>query len=143
MLQGIRRLSLIAMMPLAAAACGSKTETGETGPEGPMIQIHATENQLVPDRIEATPGQVIRIDLVNDGKSPHSLVFDLPGGTQAMGNVLEPGGSGSMKIVAPARPGTYDFYSPVGQDRKLGMKGILVVSATPTTSGKSIAAPKR
>jgi plastocyanin len=124
-------LSLIAVASLAATACASRIETTETGPEGPMVQIHATDDQLTPDHIEAKPGEVINVELTNEGKASHSLVFDLPGGNQSMGNVLEPGGSGSMRVVAPARAGTYDFYSPVGKDREQGLKGTLVVTAVP------------
>jgi plastocyanin len=126
---GFRRIAL-ACLSLAAIHCSGNVETGETGPgeQGrPPIQVRASDTAFTPDRINAAPGETVRIQLVNEGLAPHSIVFDFPGTRAALGNVVEPGGTGEMKFAAPARPGTYEFFSPLQGDRDRGLVGTLVV----------------
>src|SRR4051812_25597393 len=107
---------------MSCASTVTETETGPT-PTEPTIQIHATEFKLTPSHVHARPGQVVHIELINDGKQPHTLQVDLPDGPQKLVREVDPGKKGEMTVTTPATPGRFEFYCPDGDDRQKGMTG--------------------
>jgi uncharacterized cupredoxin-like copper-binding protein len=119
---------LAASAALGLAACSSGG--GETGPEAGLhtVAVIMDDAKITPDRIAAAPGETLRVVATNTGKMQHALVFEIPGNIQSLGHALNPGETAEMKLTVPNRPGAYDFVSPVGEDRKKGITGALVVA---------------
>lgn len=93
------------------------------------IIIHAVEYKLTPSRIRVNPLEPFTIELINDGVTTHSIEFDLPKpeGKKRLKSDVAPGGEGRMKLIAPIKKGSYDFFCPIDNHRALGMEGTLVV----------------
>lgn len=123
----------ICAVQLALAGCGDGG--GHDGPPR-SIDITATDERFDPSQIKAHPGEELTITLHNKGKKEHSIEFDLPGlnANEALGRNVPPGKSANMSLKAPSKTGTYNFFSPVGDDRKRGLEGRLDVESTPTTT---------
>jgi plastocyanin len=91
------------------------------------IEVRTVGMRYEPNRIEVSPGERVRIQLVNDGDSPHNLALELPGGELDFASDLAPGARESMEFTVPEEPGEYTIYCPVGEHREHGMTGVLVV----------------
>jgi plastocyanin len=91
------------------------------------IVVHAKEFSFRPDRITAKPGEQLTIELDNDGVATHAIEFDLPGGDKRLKPDVASGDKGRLKLTAPTKKGSFDFFCPISNHRALGMKGTLVV----------------
>jgi plastocyanin len=119
--------------PTDPAHTTTQPQPGQTG-EGSVvppggtrdIQIRAVGMTFEPNRIEARPGERIRVVLDNPTGMPHAIDFELPGAEVNSGEV--PAGSQqAVEFTAPDQPGEYTFYCPVGNHREQGMTGTLIV----------------
>jgi plastocyanin len=72
--------------------------------------------------LDAKAGKVT-IAFENASSTPHAVEIE-GNGVEAKSNVVT---GGSATVTADLKPGTYDFYCPVGQHRQNGMEGKLVV----------------
>jgi len=122
-------LVLAALAALSVPACSSG-ETGGPGSAGSphTVTLTVDDTKVTPNRIAAAPGETLRVVVTNAGTTPHSLSFEIPGSTLTLGRTLAPGETAQMTVVAPMRPGAYDFLSPIGDDRKKGVSGALIVA---------------
>ena len=126
-------LRLVARVAAAAAGCTFLSACGPAADApggGSTVQIAAHDFRFDPQELTASPGQAMRLELVNKGASPHSIEFHLEGEAEAeLTSQVPAGESGSLTFTAPDRPGKYVYYCPVGNHRSRGMEGTLVVRA--------------
>lgn len=134
MMRAVGTLGLMAVgLVVAGAAAGCQSPNGSAADLGPLgtkpVQITSVNYRYDPIQITALPGQRLLVTLANNGSSPHSIRFDLPGGDAELTEPVEPGDTGRLEVTAPAKAGTYAYYSPLADHRKHGMEGRLVVAA--------------
>jgi plastocyanin len=58
-----------------------------------------------PATISVTPGQRVRVTLVNRGATPHNIEFELPSGEVEFERHLPPGARRTLEFVAPEKAG--------------------------------------
>ncbi|MEX1023767.1 MAG: PQQ-binding-like beta-propeller repeat protein [Planctomycetota bacterium] len=98
-----------------------------SAPNARRIRVVAKDHEFEPATINVRPGEAVRIELVNQGETKHSIDFELPSGEVALEEPLEPDETGALTFTAPDEADEYTFYCPVGDHREKGMKGKLVV----------------
>jgi plastocyanin len=91
------------------------------------IVVHAVEYKFTPKRISVKRGEHVTIELRNDGATTHAIEFDLPSGKKRLKPDVAAGEKGRLKLTAPTKKGSYDFFCPIDNHRALGMEGTLVV----------------
>jgi uncharacterized cupredoxin-like copper-binding protein len=151
MLAPSRRLACLASLaaatvPIAASGCGSddsddttaaettpatteaSTDTASTTPTAgsTTLPVSETDFALAPADPTVKTGPVT-IEVSNDGQTEHSLeVEGLPGGEKELEPSLQPGQKGSLTVDF-TKPGTYEWYCPIGNHKEMGMKGEITV----------------
>jgi plastocyanin len=131
-------VAMIALGGLAVAGCGDDdsdtTSAGATGTTttaqaggggGSTIDVSETDFALNPADPTVDAGQVT-INATNDGQVPHSIEVEGPSGEQELEGGLAPGDSGTLKVDL-SKPGTYEWYCPVGNHKEMGMEGEITV----------------
>jgi len=109
-------------------------EKGMTAaPAAPVrrVEVTARDFRFTPNRLFAEPGETLIVSLRNAGTHPHSIAFELPGGTQGLRRPLQPGETARVSIKVPRRTGRFVYYCPVADHRARGMQGMLDVSRSP------------
>ena len=142
------RLSAVAAAAtaLALGGCGEdrdaadKTDT-QVRPEPPAPPAEATfavaekEYKLSPAGARLDRPASVDIHVKNEGRKEHALAVEGPHGLQAT-TPLRPG-AGAVMTVKLDRPGRFVWFCPVGDHRKRGMRGAIVVKeSTGTTTPK-------
>lgn len=105
----------------------STSQQAQQAQEAREIEVIAENLEFKPSRIEAKPGEKLRIKLVNRGDAPHNIEFELPSGERELDSNVSMGQSATLEITAPDEPGEYTIYCPVDDHREQGMTGTLVV----------------
>ena len=98
------------------AASGSATKLAVAADPGGAKKF--TESKLT-----TTAGQV-EIDFSNDSQLPHAVEIEGNGVEETTEIVT---GQDAPPLTVDLKPGTYDFYCPVGDHRAEGMEGTLTV----------------
>jgi uncharacterized cupredoxin-like copper-binding protein len=136
------RLSLVVTAAVAAAmaafavGCGgssddsgttaaSATATTTAGGGSSSVDVSETDFKLNPSDPKVKAGQVT-FNVSNDGQTVHSLEVEGPNGEEELESDLSPGQKGVLSVDL-SKPGTYEFYCPVGNHKELGMKGAITV----------------
>ena len=122
----------------ALAACGDDDDDGagrdagatatETTEAGGATSVDVTETEFEIDpanpRIDR-PGTVT-FRVRNAGRVPHALEVEGPTG-EVETDVIDAGASATLRVDL-SRPGTYEWYCPVGDHESRGMKGEITVA---------------
>jgi plastocyanin len=138
----MRRFTLLAVLCLALAGCGSDDEesggggaatatpAAESTPEaapggGEQLQLAApADGSLTFDKTELTAkAGTVTIDFDNPSSTPHAVEIEGGGVEEASDTVS----AGRTSVTAELEPGEYTFYCPVGNHRDGGMEGTLTV----------------
>jgi plastocyanin len=119
-----------ALLALAMATCGGDDETNTTTEAQPAgaaetITVRETEFELDPanPRIEQAGPVEFRVE--NDGQTVHALEIEGPDG-ESKTDDIQPGGSATLTANLD-KPGSYEWYCPVGNHRDQGMEGTITV----------------
>jgi heme/copper-type cytochrome/quinol oxidase subunit 2 len=113
---GVGLLVIAAIAPVVGHA-------QEQAPQRPEITITARNFRYVPDRIEVTEDDLVRLTIRSEDNA-YSFVVD----EYRIIRRVPAGGSTTFEFRAD-RPGTFRFYSNLTNDRAhQGMQGSLVVS---------------
>jgi uncharacterized cupredoxin-like copper-binding protein len=135
---------IAAFAMLAVAGCGSSDDdssteattsssttqeasggAGGSSGGGESIDVSLTDFKLDPADPTVKAGQVT-INATNDGDTTHSIEIEGNGIEETeLPNDLAPGDNGSLSV--DLKPGTYEWYCPVGNHRDLGMEGEVTV----------------
>ena len=112
-----------------AAAAGNETghETTaatKTKPAGQTVNVSEVEWKIKLPKTSFAPG-TYTFDVSNDGKVPHNLTVEGPGGKNATPDL---GGGKSATLKVDLKPGTYDLYCSVPGHKQLGMDEKVKVS---------------
>lgn len=91
---------------------------------GVSDEINGVENPT----LSAAPGSTITVILINGGEGQHDITF--PEVNASTGVVKEKGEEASVTFTVPTVHGEMEYYDGVANHAELGMKGVLVVSAT-------------
>lgn len=106
---------------------------GSTGVEEMVVQGDAEMKKITLDSFEfgydqktitVKQGDTVEVTLTNSGKMPHDWIVDEFAGAKT--KQIKNGETDTITFVADKK-GTYEFYCSVGQHRKNGMVGTLVV----------------
>ncbi|HYX88663.1 MAG TPA: plastocyanin/azurin family copper-binding protein [Gaiellaceae bacterium] len=109
----------------AEAAGKATTAARHAGkPGGQTVKVSEVEWKIKLPKTTFAPG-TYTFDVSNDGKVPHNLTVQGPGGKNATPD-LGPGKSGTLKVDLKA--GAYDFYCSVPGHKQLGMDETVKVS---------------
>jgi len=120
-----------------AAGCGGSSDStsgttasstpaaAQAGGSGSNVDISETDFKLNPSDPQVKAGQVT-FNVSNEGQTVHSLEVEGPNGDQELQSELSPGQKGILSVDL-SKPGTYEFYCPVGNHKQLGMKGEITV----------------
>jgi uncharacterized cupredoxin-like copper-binding protein len=140
--KGVLTLVLV-VGALAVAGCGgggdssstsaatTSTDQAATGGGGggggasQTVNVSETEFKLNPANPTVKAGSVT-FDATNDGQITHSLEVEGPSDEQTLPNDLAPGDTGSLTVDL-SKPGTYEWYCPIGTHRDQGMEGQITV----------------
>ena len=107
----------------------SQPPAGQAAQDVRPVEVVATDFAFDPNQIRATPGQKLKVTLVNRGSAPHNIEFELPSGEVEFEKNVPAGESRSLTFTAPQKAGEYVMYCPVGNHRERGMVGKLIVEA--------------
>jgi plastocyanin len=128
---------VLAAGALAAAGCGgddsSSSSSGGTGTSsssgsgggGQTLTVTADPGGAIKwnkTKLDAKAGKVT-LKLVNDSDIPHAIEVEGNGVEEETDTITK----SSAEVTVDLKPGTYEYYCPVGQHRKT-MKGTLTVS---------------
>jgi len=139
----MRTFILLAAVCLAFAGCGGDDEesgaggastpspAAESTPEASgggggqeLALAAAADGSLAFDETELTaPAGPVTIDLDNPASTPHAVEIEGNGVEEASETVS----ASKTSVSADLKPGTYEFYCPVGNHRDQGMEGTLTV----------------
>lgn len=112
-------------------ACSPVADSTAAG--GSTVELAAHDYRFDPVELTTSPGEEMRVELVNKGEQPHSIEFHLEGEAEAeLSSRVAAGETGSLTFTAPEKPGRYVYYCPVADHRSRGMEGTLVVAQTRT-----------
>lgn len=119
----VARTSLVMTLVLAPVALGA-CQASTPGPATIVFE----EMRFVPNRLDATVGEPLRVTLVNKGQQRHDLNFPslhMPGlvGVQA---ILEPGETGAITLTFD-QAGTHTFQCSLPGHAVAGMTGAVFV----------------
>lgn len=125
-------LALSAIVALAACG-GDETEQTPTGaaetPAGSTtVEVQAADFLFGPARIEAQPGQTLKVHVSNVGSASHTFTID----EQGIDEVLAAGEEATVSVVAP-QSGTLRYYCRFHAAR--GMEGEITVEGEGGASG--------
>lgn len=112
--------------PMGYGAGGSSTSSNSGS--GAAITVKESEFKLAPaDATVTAKGGKVTITASNTGKIAHALSLEKagPGGKDLETSTIQPGAS--AKLTAKLKPGTYEWYCPVGNHKSQGMVGKLTV----------------
>jgi plastocyanin len=122
---------VLAAGALTAAGCGgddsSSGNSGGTGTSsgGETLTVTADPGGAISwdkTKLDAKSGKVT-LKLVNDSDIPHAIEVEGNGVEEETDTITK----SSAEVTVDLKPGTYEYYCPVGQHRKT-MKGTLTVS---------------
>jgi plastocyanin len=108
----------------AATATATPTAAAETG--GETLKLAADPSgapKFDKTTLEAKAGKVT-IDLANPSDVPHAIEVE-GNSVEAKGEVVTK--DGSSKVTVDLKPGSYEYYCPVGNHKAAGMEGKLTV----------------
>lgn len=88
------------------------------------VTIEASEYKFSPSEIRVRKGETVKITLKNIGKMSHNWMVEKMGGASI--DTTEPGKSSTITIT-PSQTGTFTTFCSIGNHRKLGMVGKLIV----------------
>jgi uncharacterized cupredoxin-like copper-binding protein len=141
-LPALAALAITAVGVLAIAGCGGDDDSDTTAASpattntaaqgggtasqgGGTINVSLTDYKLNPADPTVKAGQV-SIKATNDGQVPHSIEVEGPNEEQEPESELSPGDSGTLTVDL-SKPGTYEWYCPVGNHKEMGMEGEITV----------------
>jgi plastocyanin len=140
-------LILLAVLALAVAGCGddgddTEASSGGTDPTvgSPValpagtpfhgtadaqdgMEVELDDFYFGPTVIEATPGQVFKVELFNEGAAPHTFTIDSLNVDQQLG----PDERKEITVTAPAAAGEVAFYCKFHRSSG-SMQGVLLVA---------------
>jgi plastocyanin len=87
------------------------------------MEVELDDFYFGPTVIEATPGQAFKVELFNEGGTPHTFTID----SLAINVTLSPEQRMEVTITAPEEAGTIPFYCKIHQASS-NMQGALVVA---------------
>lgn len=111
---------------------GIGSGTGAARAQGvTQVTLTLTEFSISPATIEVPLGQPIQVTLVNAGKYPHNIKFELP--AKSIEQTLLPanlnGGENGTGSYTFTTAGDWEMYCPVDGHEAKGMKGTVHVSS--------------
>ena len=114
---------------LAVSACGD--DGAATVEEAQEVDVVMTEFDLDPERVRVEEG-VIEFIAHNQGERDHVLAVEGSAGEIKRTKRLKPDQSGAIKV--DFRPGRYEMYDPLADNRERGMVGRIDVRRRTATA---------
>ena len=105
---------------------GTSTTPAPSGAAVATIQVDETEFALDPKNPRISKAGVVSFRVKNAGTILHALEVEGPGG-EVKTKGIEPGKSASLRVDL-SKPGSYEWYCPIGDHKDRGMKGRIIVA---------------
>jgi plastocyanin len=137
-----RRAALAAgcatIVAAGAGGCGSTSTVVGTNAQirqpDVSVKLTETEYKLNPAVLKIPTGGLVSIEATNAGREYHALRVVVPGkvsnnpaGSQAAQEIGEITPGTTETLTLRLKPGTYTWYCPLSNHRRLGMHGKLIV----------------
>lgn len=129
----------LALLLLSAALLALVPTAGAEEVEH-IVYLHEYSGGLhiVPETITAKVGDTLKVTVVNEGRSPHNLIF-CGDGTSPLEKCNErwaftaniPAGESAPLTVTLTKAGTFDYYCDIPGHKSGGMTGVLTVQGEP------------
>jgi plastocyanin len=103
---------------------GMKDVSGETG----KVEIEMYDDYFEPTVLEGKPGQMVTLELKNEGNNPHTLTIS----DQSVDKEIQPGDEGEVDVTFP-QSGQLEFVCRFHQSK--GMVGALQAGSSGGSSG--------
>jgi uncharacterized cupredoxin-like copper-binding protein len=121
-----------AAKPAATQAAGGRGDGGGGGKGGggggKALAVKETEFKIAPkDATVTAKGGKVTLKVTNAGSAVHALDIEEAAGDgkDVESGVISPGSS--KTVTAAIKPGTYEWYCPIGDHRQEGMEGKITV----------------
>jgi plastocyanin len=111
----------------AATTEASETTAPKPGGKTRTISVSETDFALAPKDLKVKAGTTVTFEVLNAGATDHNLEVEGPEGEAELEQDLAPGERGTLQ-VSFSKPGTYEWYCPVGDHREQGMEGTITVN---------------
>jgi plastocyanin len=105
---------------------GTSTTPAPGGAAVAKLQVEETEFAIDPKNPRISKAGVVSFRVKNVGQVLHALEVEGPNG-EVETKGIEPGKSASLRVDL-SKPGTYEWYCPIGDHKDRGMKGRIVVA---------------
>jgi uncharacterized cupredoxin-like copper-binding protein len=128
--------SALAMLAiLSLAACGSSSDSSESGATAPAsggqaISIDESEFKLDPSSVEVDQAGMVTFEVTNSGQIDHALEVEGQG-VEEETETIEPGETAELTVDL-SKEGSYEIYCPIDGHRDSGMEGTLTVGTAST-----------
>ncbi len=93
-----------------------------------VIELNAHDLDFHPNTFTAFTGEKLAVRIINSDVMPIGFAVMLPSGPIALKDPVKPGESANFVFEAPTQPGVYDFFSPIGSQKFLGLTGQMRVA---------------
>lgn len=102
----------------------SAHDRGEAEVVREVVEVTLTARNFTfgQEEIRVSVGDTVRVT-INDAQGTHDFVIDE---LRVKTGIIASGGSETVEFVAE-KAGSYNYYCSVGNHRKLGMEGVLIV----------------
>jgi plastocyanin len=107
---------------LTAVEIFGKESEGEAA--GSAVKVSEVDYKIRLPEMSFKAGTYI-FEVRNEGKVPHNLTVDGPGGQEATSDI---GPGGSETLTVDLKPGSYDFFCSIPGHRQLGMERKVTVT---------------
>jgi uncharacterized cupredoxin-like copper-binding protein len=148
----LKLLGVLAVLSVAVlAGCGgddnkssdtntsAATNTTTTGGGGAAetVDVSLTDFKIDPPNPKISKAGTVEFKVKNDGGTVHNLEVEGPSGEKELDSNLNPGQTGTMTVDL-SKPGKYEWYCPIDDHKKFGMRGeITVGGGGSTTTGET------
>lgn len=92
-----------------------------------VIEMETHDFKFFPSEFVAQPGEKLALHIRNSDVALVSIAFKFPSGPLGLQGPILPNQAIYFVFQAPAEPGNYPFFSPLGPERFFGMTGNLQV----------------
>jgi plastocyanin len=124
---------------LALAGCGDDGDdngggggSSSGGSNAGAVKLSETDFKITPANPSVDKPGKVTFTVSNDGQTVHALEVEGPGEEKETDSI-DPGQSTTLEVDLD-KPGTYEFYCPIGNHRQMGMAGEITVAGGGSSS---------
>jgi uncharacterized cupredoxin-like copper-binding protein len=118
----------------AATNTNTTTTTQGGGGAAESVDVSLTDFEIAPANPKISKTGTVTFNVKNDGGTVHSLEVEGPNGEAKLASNLNPGQTGKLTVDL-SKAGKYEWYCPIDDHKKFGMKGEITVGGGGSAGG--------